>query len=94
MENRLSSLLEKLYGMLEDAQSPLCNILQKGVSRKMIDERIQDLGINFLPEMYELYEWRNGVREEDLKSKTLREFWLFSMGFFPPLNFAISKQSI
>lgn len=94
VEKSSAVLLEGLYEVLEEARSPLCGILQKGLSRKTIDDCIQDLKVNFLPEMYELYSWRNGVREEDLDGKTLGEFWLFPMGFFPPIDFAIEDYRV
>lgn len=43
--------------------------------------------------MYDLYEWKNGIVDEELEMQTIGELMLFSLGIFPSLSSAVESYS-
>jgi hypothetical protein len=75
--SELTEGLERIYRRVE-AYTPHCALaLQQPLSREEIETIIQDLPFPIPPEVYELYQWRNGSKWEQ---------FLFQNYDFLPLN--------
>ncbi len=74
----LTQALERIRNHHLEHNPELAEKLQPGLTRKEIDERIKDLGFPFPEELYELYQWRNGM-EGDASSLP----FLYAYGFLP-----------
>ncbi len=93
METHLSTLLNQLSKELERIKSPLIDFFQPGIARRDIDEKLKKEGVALqMPaEVFDLYKWRNGLKEEILDSKAIGEISLFSLGIFSSLAAAIKS---
>src|ERR1044072_8480499 len=81
MEDQTKSLLNGISEVLDKAKAPLANILQKGIGKETIQEKIKGLNINLPGEVYALYEWRNGTFIPD-DSYSYDQTWIFPLGTF------------
>jgi hypothetical protein len=90
---KLTELLDKLYKILEAADSPLVLLLQEGISESYIDNALSTNGItlNLPPEVYDLYAWRNGIKGYGIEPSIEGDIRLFDGGAFFPIEFAIES---
>lgn len=70
----------KLDEQLKGYNIPLNKLLQEGISRDFIDDKIRNTPISFFDELCDLYAWRNGTRFED--GAKMGQTWLFPGGCF------------
>ena len=84
-------LCNQLLLELQRSKSPVLAYLQPGISKRDVDNSLKsaDIDISFPKEVYSLYEWKNGIGDEDAQSRTLGELSLFTLGIFVSLNLAI-----
>ena len=55
---------------IEDIEAEMDDILLPGLSREQIDQQIQDLPFGIAEEIYDLYQWHNGMYQPDCLSVT------------------------
>lgn len=60
--SRLTEALEYLYNFLCLEYPEIASSLQPGLTREEIDEKVKHLRFSLPEEVYELYQWRNGMR--------------------------------
>ncbi len=60
----LPAKLERLRLVFEKAGHPIDNYLQPGLSREEIDARTRELPFRLPEELYALYMWRNGTKQD------------------------------
>jgi len=53
--------LKRIWDCIEQKASELKNLFQPGLKSKEIDEITKDLPFRLPQEVYELYQWRNGL---------------------------------
>jgi hypothetical protein len=83
----IEKLCDQLLNELEIAGSPLPSYFQPGVSRVTVDDTLQKINIKLdIPdEVYSLYQWRNGLNEDVIRSKSSGEVALFNLAVFNSL---------
>ncbi len=88
-----SELCAQLFEELKRVGSPLISLLQPGIPREMVDKKLgaADVGISFPDEVYSLYEWKNGVEDDESSEYTVGELRLFTLGIFD--SFDVAKGS-
>lgn len=89
---QLRTLLRELFDILNHLKSPLIDIFQPGIrldSKMLIDK----YDLKFFQEIYELYEWRNGINEEQSESKQLGQLYLFNLGIFDSFDIALNTYT-
>jgi hypothetical protein len=89
----ITTLCDQLLKELEIARSPLLSHFQPGISRRVVNDV---LGKNYvklkLPdEVYLLYQWRNGLNDDEVNSKASDEVGLFNLATFPSLKISIQN---
>ena len=88
MSSELTDALNRILRWTEQHKPKYVEYLYPGLSKDEIDGLVQDLPIQFSPELYELYQWRNGVldvaQEGDDEWKDTA--WLFHSWTFRPLQ--------
>ncbi|MEH2224262.1 SMI1/KNR4 family protein [Nostoc sp.] len=57
----LTESLDRILKSLEEKDPEIASLLQPGLTRKEIDEITKDLPFKLPEELYELYQWRNGL---------------------------------
>jgi hypothetical protein len=89
----LEELFEQLQKELQIAHSPLLSYLQDGIPKQKIDDllRNNNVELNIPDEVYSLYQWRNGLDEDKVKSKTMGEVELFRLAIFTSLYTSIQS---
>ncbi|PSL19891.1 SMI1/KNR4 family protein [Chitinophaga ginsengisoli] len=80
----VTPVLKKLEHFFVTQQSIAFSLLQDGISRAEIDEIKKALNLSFPPEVYELFEWKNGMR--DLSKITIGASLLFRWGAMVPFD--------
>lgn len=90
--------LERLLGLildgLEQLKPRVFNMLQPGLSHTEIDALTSELPFVISNEVYILYEWRNGVEQDDLSWISLPDLMMFiDKWTFIPLQFSIELLS-
>ena len=88
-------LCQQLVDELERSKSPILSYLQPGISRSQVDSKLKlaDIDIPFPDEVYALYGWKDGVKDEYADTKALGELELFKLGIFTSLNLAIESYA-
>lgn len=86
-ELQFNELLKRLESFLYQQKSIAGSKLQQGITRAQILETIKNLSLTFPEEVYQLYEWKNGL--VDTEGNTIGELQLFPWGIFDPLDRAI-----
>ncbi|OKH53780.1 hypothetical protein NIES2101_10030 [Calothrix sp. HK-06] len=61
----LTEALDRILKWIIKHKSSYINYLQPGLSRNEIENLVKDLPFKIPSEVYELYQWRNGVTEGD-----------------------------
>ncbi|SHN45477.1 SMI1/KNR4 family protein [Chitinophaga sp. CF418] len=74
----VTPVLKKLEQFFSDQQSIVYPLLLDGISRAEIDEKKKALNLSFPPEVYELFEWKNGIKDSD--NLTIGQCRLFPWG--------------
>lgn len=82
----LTQSLEKLVHVLEKKGIPMRQRLQPGLTKADVQAALAPLGLTPPEELYELYEWRDGVADWDTPSPML-----FGETHFLPLKDAIAE---
>ncbi|GGB19877.1 SMI1/KNR4 family protein [Puia dinghuensis] len=84
-------LCEQLLLELQKSKSPVLAYLQPGISKSDVDNslKLADIDVSLPKEVYSLYEWKNGINDEDSESTPIGELRLFKLGVFVSLNLAI-----
>lgn len=80
----ITPILKKLEHFFVTQQSIAFSQLQDGISRAEIDEMKKDLNLAFPPEVYGLFEWKNGLT--DSSDITIGESVLFRWGAMMPFD--------
>jgi hypothetical protein len=62
----LKKVLDRILKILEEKAPDIAAALQPGLTREEIDEIIKDLPFHLPEEVYELYQWRNGILESTM----------------------------
>lgn len=89
--NNLKSLLTELKNELLIVGSPLTDFFEIGLDRKNIELKISDSGLIFSEDIYDLYQWHNGLKREVLEYKTLGEMRLFGYAIFHDFDIAYQE---
>lgn len=89
---QLTSILKKLDGIFSSQYSIAFTRLQDGLSRTEIEERAASINLAFLPEVFELFQWKNGLRQSD--DLTIAQSLLFPDGVFESLDGCIETYNI
>jgi len=61
--SRLTEALESFYNLLCLEYPEIAASLQPGLPRSEIDEKVKNLQFSLPEEVYELYQWRNGMQK-------------------------------
>jgi hypothetical protein len=87
----IEELCEQLLKELEIAGSPLLSYFQPGISRRTVDDILEknDIELDLPDEVYSLYQWRNGLNEDKVRSKAMGEVGLFTLAVFNSLSNSI-----
>lgn len=88
MSSELTDALNRILSWIEQHKPKYVEYLYPGLSKDEIDGLVQDLPIQFSPELYELYQWRNGARLGDMGQETA---WLFENWTFTPLQEIVAQ---
>lgn len=83
MTSELTNALNRILSWIERHEPSWIEYLYPGLSKDEIDDLVRDLPIQFPPELYELYQWRNGAVEGDEWKGTA---WIFHSWTFRPLQ--------
>jgi cell wall assembly regulator SMI1 len=62
--SRLTEALESFYNLLCLEYPEIASHLQPGLTREEIDNRVKNLQFSLPEEVYELYQWRNGMQQD------------------------------
>lgn len=62
--SRLTEALESFYNLLCLEYPEIAASLQPGLTRSEIDEKVKNLQFSLPEEVYELYQWRNGMQQD------------------------------
>lgn len=81
----LKKVLDKILKILEEKVPNIASALQHGLTREEIDEITKDFSFKLPEEVYELYQWRNGISDYVGFGLT----WNGIQGGFSPLAVAI-----
>jgi len=89
----IAHLFKQLFLEMKASNSPLWSYLQPGISKEVVDNNLTkaNLDVAFPDEIYSLYEWHNGVNENEAREKDIGELSLFKLGIFSSLSFAIDN---
>lgn len=80
----LTEALEKILSWLQQNKRTIASALQPGLTYTQIQDGIESLPFDLPEEVYELYQWRNGTRNDKVLSAT----------FFPAFTFNSLEQSL
>lgn len=83
MTSELTNVLNRILSWIERHEPSWIEYLYPGLSKDDIDDLVRDLPIQFPPELYELYQWRNGAAKGDEWKETA---WIFHSWTFRPLQ--------
>jgi HEAT repeats/PBS lyase HEAT-like repeat len=83
MTSELTDALNRILSWIERHKPSWIEYLYPGLSKGEIDDLVRDLPIQFPPELYELYQWKNGAVEGDEWKETA---WIFHSWTFRPLQ--------
>jgi cell wall assembly regulator SMI1 len=83
MTSELTNALNRILAWTEKNFPNTLQCLQPGLSKIEIDELAKDLPFQLPPEVYELYQWRNGTRQGD---NDWDKGYLFKGWAFTPLE--------
>ncbi len=83
MTSELTNALNRILAWTEKNFPHEVQYLQPGLSKTEIDELAKDIPFPLPPEVYELYQWKNGTRQGDLSQDTA---WLFQNWTFRQLQ--------
>ena len=61
--SRLTEALESFYNLLCLEHPEIASCLQPGLTREEIDDKVKNLQFSLPEEVYDLYQWRNGMQE-------------------------------
>ncbi|MCF6404450.1 SMI1/KNR4 family protein [Chitinophaga filiformis] len=89
---QLTPILKKIEHYLVSQNSIAGIRLQKGISRAEIQQKIAHLSYSFPPEVFELYEWKNG--SVDVSDDTIGDLLLFPWGIFEPLESSLKEYDL
>ena len=89
MSSELTDALNRILRWMEQHKPWLIEYLQPGLSISEIENLVKDLPIKLPSEVYELYQWRNGVTKGDLCTETAR---IFENWAFRPLQEALAAS--
>lgn len=78
---------------LQIIRSPLLPYFQPGVSRDIVDDLLvkNNVELKLPDEVYELYQWRNGLIDDAISSKSSGEVQLFKLAVFTSVQFSIKN---
>jgi hypothetical protein len=84
-------LCDQLLKELEIARSPLPSYFQPGISKQAVDDllRKSNVKVSLPDDVYSLYQWRNGLDDDKVKSKAMGEVQLFKLAVFNSLDMSI-----
>jgi hypothetical protein len=88
MTSELTNALNRILSWIERHRPSWIEYLYPGLSKDEIDDLVRDLPIQFSPEFYELYQWRNGAVEGDEWKETA---WIFHSWTFRPLQEIVAE---
>lgn len=88
MNSDLTDALNRILSWIEQNKPWYVEYLNPGLSISEIEEIAKDLPCQLPPEVYELYQWRNGARKGDLGQETA---WLFENWTFRPLQEILAR---
>jgi hypothetical protein len=80
MDKKLTELLDKLLIVLKEKGFAIVEWFDAGIERGIIRSQVE---LSFPNEVFELYEWRNGIKEDLLQNKTIGDLTFFGLGYFP-----------
>ncbi|MBE9206854.1 hypothetical protein IQ244_10055 [Nostoc sp. LEGE 06077] len=63
--SELTDALDRIFKCLQRHKQLYVSSLQAGLSCEEIEEKVKDLPFHLTREVYELYQWRNGMIDED-----------------------------
>ncbi|PSL19890.1 SMI1/KNR4 family protein [Chitinophaga ginsengisoli] len=89
----VTGMLRKLDHYLTAQGSIAAANLQAGIPRHEVEQKIASFNITLPPEVYELFEWRNGLKESS--DETIGNSLLFPWGIQEPFDrcFSVYKSS-
>ena len=89
MISDLTTGLNRILKWIEKHEPRYVEYLQPGLSMVEIEEIVKELTFQLPPEVYELYQWRNGARQGDLSQDTA---WLFQNWTFRSLQEVVAQH--
>jgi hypothetical protein len=78
--SKLTDKLEYIWSWLESTNLDFFDCYNPGLTRQQIDEIVKDLPFKLSDEVYELYQWRNGIAELGYNNN------------YPPVEFLFPEQ--
>jgi len=81
---QITSILKKLEKFFTDQHSIGFAQLQDGISQVEIEERIAPFNLSFPPEVFELFKWKNGIKESS--DETIVDSLLFPWGIMESMD--------
>jgi len=88
MTSDLTSALNRILRWIQQHKPGYVEYLQPGLSIAEIEDLVRELPIQLSPEVYELYQWRNGARKGGWSQETA---WLFENWTFKPLQEVVAE---
>ena len=90
---RFTELCDQLLEEMEVARSPMLSYFQPGISRRIVDDILVKnyVKLTVPEEVYLLYQWRNGLKDDVVNSKDSGEVELFRLATFTSLNISIQN---
>ncbi|NEQ99904.1 MAG: SMI1/KNR4 family protein [Cyanothece sp. SIO2G6] len=79
---KITKSLEKISAILEEDRPNLLRIMQSGLSNSEIDKKTENLPFRLPQELYEFYNWHNGISIPDhikFELDFLPNFWFISI---------------
>ncbi|BAY10387.1 HEAT repeat domain-containing protein [Calothrix sp. NIES-2098] len=87
----LTETLERIFKHLQQHRAEIASLLQPGLTIEDIQSQIKPLSFCLPQEVYELYQWRNGI---DYSNISKIENLHFDISFIPRLDFLPLEEAI
>ncbi|SHN34357.1 hypothetical protein [Chitinophaga sp. CF418] len=85
---QITPILKKLEQFFSDQQSMVYPLSLDGISRTEIQKKIATLNLSFSEETYQLFEWKNGIKDSD--NLTIAQCRLFPWGILESFDKLLS----
>lgn len=93
MNKKITDALNALRDQLTSVGSSIPTLLSDGLQGSAIDAMIRGQGLDLPEEVYTLFGWSNGVKDEYLESLTLGQMFFFDVGIFLPFDYLLEHYN-